>query len=336
MTATKYDDHYLTHVAQSAGNIASKVLQNWRKRLLNRRLAGWLFGLGQLLISAPAAAALPTERFVEAAPGIQLHVLIQGAQTRAPTIVLIPGWRLSAGIWRDQMSILSARAQVIAVDPRSQGESTKTGEGNTPEVRAQDIHAVLTQLTQGDVVLVGWSQGVQDVAAYIDKFGDDGLAGLVLIDASVSAGAGNVTVSPQIAAQQLRRMAQYEAAPQAYTEGLMRAITRHPLSPAELEELVSEAMKTPTATGAAMLIDDLYGPDRTQALAKVMVPTQVIASAYSPELEAQRTMAGRIPGARFVVVQDAGHAVFLDQPDRFDELMEAFLDGLPAGQEAPL
>jgi pimeloyl-ACP methyl ester carboxylesterase len=88
---------------------------------------------------------------------------------------------------------------------------------------------------------------------------------------------------------------------------------------------VADGLKTPTAIGAAMLLDDLLGPDRRPALAKFTTPTLVIASATSPELEAQKAMAAKLPKARLEVMEDAGHAVFVDQPAHFDALLESFL-----------
>ena len=47
------------------------------------------------------------------------------------------GWSAGAGIWRQQIDAFSKTHRVIAIDPRSQGESTKTTTGNTPKTRAQ-------------------------------------------------------------------------------------------------------------------------------------------------------------------------------------------------------
>ncbi|PYI87281.1 MAG: hypothetical protein DMF03_13735, partial [Verrucomicrobia bacterium] len=55
----------------------------------------------------------------------------------------------------------------------------------------------------------------------------------------------------------------------------------------------------------------------------------IIASAKSSELSRQQAEAGQISHARFEKIEDAAHAVFLDQPDRFDELVEEFLKELP-------
>ena len=76
----------------------------------------------------------------------------------------------------------------------------------------------------------------------------------------------------------------------------------------------------------AMLVMDIFGVDRRPALKKIDRPTLVIASADSPLLDVEKEMADAIPGARWVVVQDAGHAVFIDQPEKFDAEMTRLLE----------
>ncbi len=85
---------------------------------------------------------------------------------------------------------------------------------------------------------------------------------------------------------------------------------------------------TPPTIGAAMLVADLYGQDRSGALDAVNIPVLVIAAGNSPEIEAQRAMAARIPGARFEVIDGASHAVFLDQPERFRAVLSSFLTAI--------
>src|SRR5262249_51230694 len=100
-----------------------------------------------------------------------------------PALVLIPGWALPASLWREQIEKFSATGRlVIAVDPQSQGDSSKTELGNTPEQRAQDLHEILATLHVTNSVLVGWSQGSQDVAAYLQQFGTNAVAGAVFVD----------------------------------------------------------------------------------------------------------------------------------------------------------
>jgi non-heme chloroperoxidase len=131
-------------------------------------------------------------------------------------------------------------------------------------------------------------------------------------------------VKIQFAARQLGLFALYADDPESYTRGMMRAIIKRPLSSGELDALVADALKTPTAIGEAMLVADLFSVDRSTALTKIDRPTLVIASGSSPELEAQKKMMAKLPQGRFEVMQDAGHAVFVDQPEQFDRLLTEF------------
>jgi non-heme chloroperoxidase len=67
----------------------------------------------------------------------------------------MPGW-----IWQKQVDGLSKKYRVIAVDPRSQGESDKPSYGHLPETRARDYRQVVDQLGLKQPVLIGWFDGM--------------------------------------------------------------------------------------------------------------------------------------------------------------------------------
>jgi microsomal epoxide hydrolase len=276
-------------------------------------------------LSIAQSATAPRDSFVKVSPNVRIHVRDAGITSTKHTLVLIPGWRLTASIWKEQLATFSRERRVIVIDPRSQGESSKTTEGDTPEQRARDLDVILKQRNAGQVVLVGWSQGVQDVAAYVEQFGTQSVAGIVLVDSTISRGADAIAKGPQFAARQLGLFALYADDPKGYTRGMMRAIIKRRMPPEELDALVAEALKTPTAIGEAMLISDLFGVDRSAALAKFDRPTLVIASSSSQELEAQKTMASSLPQGRIEIMEGAAHAVFVDQPAQFDRLLTSFL-----------
>ncbi len=75
----------------------------------------------------------------------------------------------------------------------------------------------------------------------------------------------------------------------------------------------------------SFLVSDIFGVDRRPALAKLNRPTLVIGSSASPLLDAQKDMAALISEAKLVIVEEAGNALFIDQPERFDEAFGAFL-----------
>ena len=257
--------------------------------------------------------------------GIRIHYLQSGDSKSARALILIPGWRLPAFLWNEQLTRFAPTIRVIAIDPRSQGDSTKTADGNTPESRAQDLHDIFKNLGISSPILVGWSQGAQDVSAYLEQFGNDSVAGVVFVDSPVSAGPAELEIRKEFSKVILAGMATYARYPKEYSEGMVRSIFKKPLPDAEVERIVRSTLETPTDTGIAMLAMDIFGADRRPALKKLNKPALVVGSAESPLLDAQKQMAATIPGAKFLAIEGAGHAVFVDQPEKFDSALEAFL-----------
>lgn len=268
------------------------------------------------------------EASVQATDGIRLHYVDNGRAGAGPALVFVPGWGMDHSIWDAQLAAFDEGHRVLAMDPRSQGASQLSGGGNTPEARAGDIEALLAARKLDRVVLIGWSQGVQDVAAYVERYGTGRVAGLVLVDAAVSRGAGGVTADPQAAQRFLEMMAVYAAHPREYLRGMMGAIFVKPLDAQRVERRVEIALRTPVSTGVAMLVADMYGVDRSGALKKFDRPTLIVAAASSDELAAQKAVAGQVPGASLEVIADAGHGVFVDQPEAFNAALRGFLEKL--------
>ncbi len=235
---------------------------------------------------------------VEVAEGVSLRVIEAGKASAQLPLIFIPGWSTGADIWQRQIDMFAKTNRVIAFDPRSQGDSTKTTSGNTPEMRAPDLHALLQRLGVQRLVLIG--------------DGADGMA-----------------ARPQETAGQFKMFSVYQAHQQEYLAGMMRAIISKPQSDGVIERLVATGMKTPPDMGVAMLVADMFGVNRTPALKKIDCPTLIIASAKSDELARQQAGANQISHARFEKIEDAAHAVFVDQPDRFNELVASFVAKLP-------
>jgi len=260
--------------------------------------------------------------------GIRIHYLSNGEKNAHSPMIFIPGWSFTSQIWQTQLEHFAKNRRVIAIDPRSQGDSTKTDGDNTPEARARDLREIIEQLELKNVVLVGWSQGVQDVAAYVEQFGTDSIAGFVLVDSPFSSGPAEFKLHPQFSERLFELMAIYSAHPKEYYAGMIKSITKHEISPEQLRQLTTNSEKMSTTSGLAMLVTDLFTVDRRAVLKKLSKPTLIIASAESKELESQREMQRSIPNAQFEVVSEADHAVFIDQPKKFNHLIDMFLEKL--------
>jgi len=304
-----------------APNQATRLATCWRPLLVAALM---------LLAVAPAWAgdtSVQDGKFVSP-DGTRIHYVDNRRAGDAPVLVFIPGWSMDSSIWEAQLAAFGQSHRVLSLDPRSQGASDKTLLGNTPEVRAGDIEALLSKLDLTGVVLVAWSQGVQDVAAYVDQYGTQRIAGVVLVDSAVASGTAGLKSDPESAHVFFDRLAVYAAHPREYLQGMMKAIFAKPLAPAELQRRVEVGMKTPVSTGIAMLVMDMYSIDRRAALKKLDKPTLIVAAASSPELAAQKSGAEQVRGATLEIIADAGHAVFVDQPAAFEAALRKFLGGL--------
>lgn len=260
--------------------------------------------------------------------GIRIHYLESGDASSPRALVLIPGWRLPAYLWDEQLKQFAPMMRVIAIDPRSQGPSTKTQCCDTPESRAMDLHGVLSDLNVSQSVLVGWSQGAQDVAAYLQQFGTRSVVGVVFVDSPVSAGPAEVRIHPEFSRIILTNISSYASHPRQFSEGFVRSIFRQAHPEIDLQKLATFTMRTPVDTGIAMLATDIFGVDRRTVLAEINKPVLVIASSESPLLGVEKQMAASTPGAKLVVIGGAGHAVFVDQPEKFDSALKSFLQSL--------
>jgi non-heme chloroperoxidase len=257
--------------------------------------------------------------------GVRIHYLESGDATSSRVLVLIPGWLLPAYLWKEQLQKFSQSVRVVAIDPRSQGESTKTPDGNSPEVRAKDLRDVLVQLRVSRCVLVGWSQGAQDIAAYVQQFGTDSVAGVVFVEGPIAAGPAELEVHRDYSRSVLLYMSAYTNQPKGFTSGMVHSIFEQPHPDLNLDQVVNSSLRTPTATGIAMLEADIFGADRRPALAKLNRPALIVAASDSPELDQQKQTAAAIPGSIFLVIEKAGYAVFVDQPKKFDDALQNFL-----------
>jgi pimeloyl-ACP methyl ester carboxylesterase len=137
-----------------------------------------------LLLLQPVLRAAPAVKseFFTTSDGVKLHYLESGA---GPTILFVPGWTMPANIWQPQIDYFSPNYHVVAIDPRSQGDSEKTPDGNYPGRRAQDYKELIDHLGVSRVVMVGWSLAVQESLTYVQMFGTYKLSGLVLVDLGI-------------------------------------------------------------------------------------------------------------------------------------------------------
>jgi non-heme chloroperoxidase len=274
-----------------------------------------------LAFGQPALPADTRSGFITTRDGVRIHYLEAGprAQTvKTAPLLFVPGWTMPAEIWEPQLAYFGKTRRVVAMDPRSQGLSAQTSEGNYPEARARDIKAVVDQLKLAPVVLVGWSLAVKELAAYVKQFGCNTIAGLVLVD-----GAAGLDPQPDLIRVTLDRFLRLQRDQPAETTRFVHGMYKKPQAPEYLDRITRASLRTPTNTAVALMLEYVASHFRPD-LAKISRPTLIVA-AEGPSNYMMEDMQKRIPHSQLEFMDGVGHALFVDDPQRFNALLEDFL-----------
>lgn len=296
------------------------TLPAWTRAVTAGVLGGAVFALATIA-SGGAVEAAESRSFITS-DGARLHYLEAGP-SEARTVVFVPGWTMPAWIFDAQIAALQDRYHVLALDPRGQGESEVTRFGYTYERRGRDVGELIRHAAGDKVVLVGWSLGVLDGLAWVAQAGDDRIAGLVLIDNSIgeepalrasTPAPRPATPAPEPTPEERRaRRAAFVASLFAHDPGAdYRA------------RLTDQALRMSIEDERRLLAYDVPREYWASALHSIDVPVLYV---VRPRWAAQgRTLMRRHADAEVVVFENAGHALFVDEPERFNALLIDFME----------
>jgi microsomal epoxide hydrolase len=277
------------------------------------RILAHLVLAAMLLVPGIAAAA---DRFFTTSDGVRLHYIETGPNF-APTLVFVPGWTMPAWIFQRQIEFFSRDFHVVALDPRGQGDSDIPPSGYEPFRRGADIADLIQSLGGRRVLLVGWSLGVLDSLAYVHEAGDGHLLGMVLIDNSV--GEDPAPAAPPRGPRRPAPRISREIAMARF----VRSMFHRQQTEAFLDELTETALRTPAGASAALLAYPVPRSFWRDAIYMVHKPILYI---VTPRLAGQaENLALRHADVRSDIYSDAGHALFIDDGDRFNAEMLDFL-----------
>jgi microsomal epoxide hydrolase len=256
--------------------------------------------------------------FIKTSDGVRIHYLEAGS---GRPVVFIPGWTMPAWIWQKQIDEFSQRYHVIAVDPRSQGESDKPNYGHLPETRSRDYKELVDQLGLKQPVLVGWSMACGELIKYVEQFGTDNVGGLVLVDGFLSD-----KPSAEMFLGISGWMNQLQQDRQKQADGFVRTMYKKPQPEDYLKRVIDASAQVPADTAVVLIYDMLGVKDFSSGLAR-MKTNRPLLFMYQPESQPsadylKSKLGDKVQLERF---DGDGHALFVDDPEKFNRVLEAFL-----------
>ena len=278
------------------------------------------FLLAPFLLISFAFAAGPEEKaksgYLTTSDGVRLHYLEAG---KGPGMVFVPGWSMPAWIWDAQIRHFADHYHVVALDPRSQGDSDKTLQGNSTERRARDIKELVDGLKLGPAVLVGWSLAVAELLTYAEQFGGSSVRAYVLVD-----GFAWDKQDPQFVSAMLGMYQQLQSNRREFTEKFVRGMYRKPQPEDYIQRVLAASLQMPADSAITASVSSVGRADWRPAIAKLDRPV-LIACETGLKSMAADPVKSLVPSARVELFDDAGHALFVDDADRFNSVLEDFL-----------
>jgi pimeloyl-ACP methyl ester carboxylesterase len=235
-------------------------------------------------------------------------------------VVLLHPFPFARGIWAGLTDVLAARHRVIAVDARGFGESPLGDQGYAIADLADDLAALLDELSIKRAAVLGMSMGGYTALAFAVRH-PSRLTALVLADTRAAADSDETRKARDGA---IARIKATGSGP--YLDGSLTRL----LSPAAPASLVA-FLRARAETRAASLIAGIEAlrdrVDRTSELDGIPVPTLAIRGSgdqVTPDDDMQQ-MAGAIAGATFVTIPGAGHLSHIEAPEAFERALTPFL-----------
>ncbi|HEV3321894.1 MAG TPA: alpha/beta hydrolase [Solirubrobacteraceae bacterium] len=263
---------------------------------------------------------------VPGAGGVRLNVRVAGPEHGTP-VLLLHGQSCSGRVWQGVMSgPLAGSARMIAPDYRGHGRSDKPHRGyRSSEIWAADIAALVAHFGLARPVLVGWSYGSAVACDYLRHGGHarafvlvDGGPEANLMDSQIRA-----TIAPDLVRLLKRRLRRRLSARQ-FAQATVRLLTERALPDEQIATLVEDALSIPPHAALGVASRRYQNDDVLRAFAGPILQIHGAKDRIRLVHAAER----RTPlfrHGRTEIWPDTGHAPFLDDPERFDRTLDAFL-----------
>ncbi|KYK45957.1 alpha/beta hydrolase [Bradyrhizobium liaoningense] len=252
-------------------------------------------------LSLPPTPTLPKAAQSGFAPvnGIKVWYAVFG---RGQPVLLLHGGLANANYWGHQVRALQRQYQVIVMESRGHGRSSRNQEPYGYDLMASDVIGLLDHLKIRQAAIVGWSDGAiigLDVAMRHPERVSRLFAFAANSDPS---GVADIASSDVFNAYIARAGEEYK---------------RLSSTPTEYKGFVTEITKMWESQPKWTASD----------LATIKVPTWIVDGDHDEAIKRENTefMAASIPGAGLLIQPEVSHFSFLQDPEQFNDDMLRFL-----------
>lgn len=270
-----------------------------------------------VMISMVTAVALAETASVQSSDGIAISYLDRGRGE--PVVVFVGGWGAEISDWETQIEYFSRNHRVLTLDLPGFGASGNDRKQWSMSAYGDDVATVMAALEIEKAVLVGHSMGAAVILEAAIR-APDRVLGLVPVDVFHD-------VEAKMTAEEIGERV---SGMMSFVENVTEEQVRE-LYPEDTEdEVIQKALETyktaPKVGWREVAVDYFEWRNvLTDTLARVSPPIHCINSdRFETDLDKARLYS---PTYNASIVKGVGHAVMIDAPDEFNQLLDSILAG---------
>lgn len=237
-------------------------------------------------------------------------------------LLLVHGLGSSTQDWEYQIPHLARSRRVLSLDLRGHGQSDKPRQRYSMAGFAADVAALIEHLQLANVHLVGISMGGM-VGFQLGVERPELLRSLCIVNSAPEVKVKRAADLWQLAKRwSLSRLLSM----QTIGKGLGRILFPHPQQ-AELRAKIEQRWPQNDKRAYLASLDAIIGWGVRERLGVIGCPTLVVTADrdYTP-VALKEAYVRELPNARLVVIEQSRHATPMDQPQRFNAVLEEFLN----------
>ena len=270
------------------------------------------------------------DHFVTGGGGCRIHVLETGNRHGQP-ILFIHGFSQNALTWTAQLtSALRNRYRLVAMDLRGHGTSDRPASGyDDSKLWADDVNAVISELSLEHPVLCGWSYGPLVMLDYVRHYGEAQIGGLHFVDGLTKLGspAAVAVLTPELLALVPGFFSTDAETSVSALGSLLRLSFVHAPSAADMYTMLGFNVTVPPFVRQALFARAIDNDDLLPTIRKPLLITHGAQDA-AVRLDVVEQTHQLVPHAEIQVIPDAGHASFGDDAASFNRRLGGFADAI--------
>jgi pimeloyl-[acyl-carrier protein] methyl ester esterase len=264
--------------------------------------------------------------YIETSSGVEIYYEETGY---GRPLVMLHGWSGSGKLWEFQRE-LADNFRLIIPDLRGHGRSGALASGYLLGDLASDTVTLFDRLDLKDAALLGWSLGSQVALAAFPQLRER-ISGLVLVGATprftATDGYPHGLPSNELRGMRLRLGRDFNGTMRGFFQGMfvVGELTQEQDERINREIVIGGLLPEPAIALAAL--DILSTADLREMLPSINRRVLLIHGSLDAicPMGTAHFMAERLPDARLIIIDGAGHAPCLSRPAEFNAILRDFL-----------